>query len=446
MPEAYIALGSNLGDRRGHLDHAVERLVGLGTKLAGSPIYETEPVGGPDGQGLYLNAVVRLDTDLDPQALLTALLAIEADRGRTRDTRWAERTLDLDLLWYEGTAIDSKGLTVPHPRTRERPFVLAPLTDLEPGLADSLGPYADALDTDAPSGIRRVSGPLDEKARRWMVGLADALDITGVGPYHCVAHPDWANTSGDAFGAFLAAVALACADRHAPGFQVSDLGYRFIAPVPAGSALEIDVASVRSSSSSCDLELRLEVAGRTVGSSTISMVAKPPAPVHGPDMPGVVGRAQATPADRLVRAAGRTPGASLRSWTPLERWDLPDLADGTSPVLRAWCPNVTAGWTESYLTAASILMPIDALIWPATLQARGELPSASHLSTPTIDLTVRYAALTSQPWFLGEAAVDHRSGRSVAGTVRVWGADGTYAAIGHSLNLVLATPKPTDGL
>jgi len=446
MPEAYIALGSNLGDRRSHLDHALGRFEDLGVFAGGSPIYETDPVGGPPGQDAYLNAVVRIDTDLDPQALLVAMLDIEAERGRTRDVRWDARTLDLDLVWYDGMSIDVDGLTVPHPRIRDRPFVLAPLTDLEPGLGDAGGAYADALDAKPPVGIRRVSGPVDRNGHRWMVGLAEALDITGDGPYHCVTHPDWANTSKDAFGAFLAAVALASAHRHVPKFQVSDLGYRFIAPVPSGSDLVVDVTTVRSSRSSCDLEIRIGFDGTVAGSCSISMVAGTPEPVHGPGMPDVVGRCDATPADRLVRAAGRIPGASLRSWTPLERWDIPDLADGTASVLRAWSPNVTAGWAESYLTAASILMPIDALIWPATLQARDELPSASHLSTPTIDLTVRYAALTSQPWYLGEASVDHRAGRSVAGTVRVWGADGTYAAVGHSLNLVLATPKPTDGL
>ncbi len=446
MPEAYIALGSNLGNRRSHLEHALARIGDLGTFAGGSPIYETDPVGGPEGQDAYLNAVVRINTDLDPRTLLAGMLDIEAERGRTRDERWAARTLDLDLIWCDGISIASDGLTVPHPRTRERPFVLAPLTDLEPGLGDAAGAYADVLDATSVDGIRRVSGPVDETGQRWMVGLAEALDVKGEGPYHCIAHKDWANTSADAFGAFLAAVALASAHRHAPQFQVSDLGYRFIAPVPAGSDLVIDVTTVRSSSASCDLEIRISVDASVVGSCSVSMVAGVPEPVSGPQMPAVLGRSQATPADRLVRAAGRTPGMSLHSWTPLERWDLPDLADGEAPVLRAWSPNVTAGWTEPYLTAASILMPIDALIWPATLQARGELPSASHLSTPTIDLTVRYAALTSQPWYLAEASIDHMAGRSVAGTVRVWGADGSYAAVGHSLNLVLATSKPTDGL
>ena len=446
MPQAYIALGSNLGDRRDHLDHALLRLADHGAILGGSPIYETDPVGGPDGQDAYLNAVVRLETDLEPHALLAGMLAIEAQRGRTRDVRWEARTLDLDLIWYDGRTVDTEGLEVPHPRTRERPFVLAPLTDLEPNLSDGDGHYAEALDVSPSEGIRRISGPVTPDGDRWMVGLRDALAIAGDGPYHCVAHPDWANTSDDAFGAFLAAVALACADRHTPGFHVSDLAYRFITPVPAGSDLVVDVQTVRSSRSSCDLDIGITVMGRTVGSCSISMVAGTPEPVRGPAMPDVMGRANAVPADRLVRAAGRTPGASLHSWTPLERWDVPDLADGTAPVLRAWSPNVTAGSTETYLTAASILMPIDALIWPATLNARNELPSASHLSTPTIDLTVRYAALTSQPWYLAEASIDHLAGRSVAGTVRVWGADGTYAAVGHSLNLVLASRKPTDGL
>ena len=125
---------------------------------------------------------------------------------------------------------------------------------------------------------------------------------------------------------------------------------------------------------------------------------------------------------------------------------MPDMVDGTEQVLRAWSPNVAFGSGEPHLVAASILMPIDALIWPATLQARGSLPAGELVFTPTIDLTVRYARIVDRPWFVGEASIDHFAAKSVAGTVRVWNDDGAYAAVGHSLNLVLDRRKPTDGV
>ena len=137
MAEAYIALGSNLGDRRSHLDHALHGLTSFGTVVSGSPIYETKPIGGPAEQDAYLNAVIRMSTDLAPRELLDRLLALERERGRERSERWGPRTLDCDLLWYDGVTIDEPGLTVPHPGIRNRPFVLAPLLDIAPGLAST---------------------------------------------------------------------------------------------------------------------------------------------------------------------------------------------------------------------------------------------------------------------------------------------------------------------
>src|SRR5271166_4462639 len=99
---AYVALGSNLGDRRAYLDKAVVGL-GLHAGIRGlrlSSIYETAPVGGPAGQGPYLNAAAEVETTLPPEELLRLLLSIEADSGRLRTTQDAPRTLDLDLLLY----------------------------------------------------------------------------------------------------------------------------------------------------------------------------------------------------------------------------------------------------------------------------------------------------------------------------------------------------------
>lgn len=132
---AAIALGSNLGDRHGHIDFAITSLRSLpGTRLiALSTIVETEAVG-PGVQGAYLNAVAVIETTLPARDLLGQLLAIERERGRdrTREQRWGPRTLDLDLLLYGGSVIGEPGLTVPHPRLQERLFVLEPLAEVLP--------------------------------------------------------------------------------------------------------------------------------------------------------------------------------------------------------------------------------------------------------------------------------------------------------------------------
>lgn len=135
MSRAAITLGSNLGDRLGHLRMAVGRLGGLGTVIAVSSLYETAPMGGPD-QGPYLNAVVVLETELDPNGLLEAAHQIENEAGRLRQQRWGPRTLDLDIVAISGQGgsqiVDSPTLTVPHPRAHERRFVVEPLVEVWP--------------------------------------------------------------------------------------------------------------------------------------------------------------------------------------------------------------------------------------------------------------------------------------------------------------------------
>jgi 2-amino-4-hydroxy-6-hydroxymethyldihydropteridine diphosphokinase len=131
---AWVSLGSNLGDREGHLCAAFAALRALrGVRdVVASRVYETDPVG-PGEQGAYLNAAARLRTRLSPRALLEALLAIERGAGRERGAeRNTARTLDLDLLLYGERALDEPDLVVPHPRLGERPFVLEPLCDLDP--------------------------------------------------------------------------------------------------------------------------------------------------------------------------------------------------------------------------------------------------------------------------------------------------------------------------
>lgn len=134
---AYVALGSNLGDRYEHMRRGVAGLAALpGTRLvAQSDLFETEPVG-PVAQGRFLNAAAELRTSLTPRALLEELQSIERACGRLRVSgeRWGPRTLDLDLLLYGGAIIDEPGLTVPHPRLHERLFVLLPLAQIAPDL------------------------------------------------------------------------------------------------------------------------------------------------------------------------------------------------------------------------------------------------------------------------------------------------------------------------
>lgn len=127
----FLSLGSNLGDRRAHLSQAIDSLPDV---VAVSPVYETDPVGGPGGQGPYLNLVVELHTTIAPRALLAICHRVEANAGRVRGERWGPRTLDVDIVWMDGVEMDDESLTIPHPRWRDRRFVLAPLRDLAPEL------------------------------------------------------------------------------------------------------------------------------------------------------------------------------------------------------------------------------------------------------------------------------------------------------------------------
>ena len=129
----FLSIGSNLGDRRQHLTDAVDSLPDV---VAVSPVYETDPVGGPGGQDQYLNIVVELRTAIAPRALLSICHRIEANAQRVRAERWGPRTLDVDIIWMDGVEMDDEALTIPHPRWRERRFVLAPLRDLAPDLVD----------------------------------------------------------------------------------------------------------------------------------------------------------------------------------------------------------------------------------------------------------------------------------------------------------------------
>lgn len=156
MARAIVALGSNLGDRLGQLRSGVEGLAATGDVVGVSALYETEPVGGPT-QGRYLNAVVALETELDPEPLLAELHRIEGGSHRRRDIHWGPRTLDLDLIVYGEDQISAPDLEVPHPRAHERRFVLAPLLDVA----------SDVTLADGSTPNEAIAATLDQHIDRW---------------------------------------------------------------------------------------------------------------------------------------------------------------------------------------------------------------------------------------------------------------------------------------
>lgn len=133
MARAYLGLGSNLGNRAGHLAYAIRELARCGTVLSRSPILETEPVDCPEG-GPFLNACICLETAFDPRGLLDAAMRIERGRGRGRPHRNAPRSLDVDLLVFGQEILRDPDLTLPHPRMHSRRFVLDPLASVAPAL------------------------------------------------------------------------------------------------------------------------------------------------------------------------------------------------------------------------------------------------------------------------------------------------------------------------
>jgi 2-amino-4-hydroxy-6-hydroxymethyldihydropteridine diphosphokinase len=136
MPAAivYLGLGSNLGEREGHLERGLASLGARGVCVTAlSSIYETEPVGGP-AQGPYLNLVAAAETALSPEALMQVALETEAEAGRVRGVPNAPRTLDVDILFHGDLRRRTGTLTLPHPRLHERRFVLVPLAELAPEL------------------------------------------------------------------------------------------------------------------------------------------------------------------------------------------------------------------------------------------------------------------------------------------------------------------------
>jgi 2-amino-4-hydroxy-6-hydroxymethyldihydropteridine diphosphokinase len=144
-----LGLGANLGDRLATLQRAVDLLAEEGVRtVASSRVWRTKAIGGPPGQPDYLNAVVRAETALDAGEVLAAANRVEAALGRTREARWGPRTIDIDVLLFDDEVRDDPELTIPHPRLRERAFVVLPLLDVDP-------------DPVLPDGTRVLDLPLD---------------------------------------------------------------------------------------------------------------------------------------------------------------------------------------------------------------------------------------------------------------------------------------------
>lgn len=159
---AYLALGSNLGDRLAALQRAVDLLDARSgiEVLRSSRVYETEPLGPP--QPAYLNAVIEVRTGLEPLALLKECQAVEDELGRVRAERWGPRTIDVDVLTYDEREVAEADLVVPHPRMHERVFVLVPLGELDadPPLPGGRKLATLRLPPDAVLGVRPFAPPL----------------------------------------------------------------------------------------------------------------------------------------------------------------------------------------------------------------------------------------------------------------------------------------------
>ena len=161
-----VAIGSNIGDRIQHLRAGI-------TGLAAAPevevvrlsqLYETAPVGGPGGQGPYLNAALLAETTLDPAAFLALLHQIEAERARTREIRWGARTLDMDLLTYADRVNDNESLQIPHPRMHQRRFVMVPVCDIAP---DAMHPKLNCSMQDICNHLPVEDGDLTLVSKSW---------------------------------------------------------------------------------------------------------------------------------------------------------------------------------------------------------------------------------------------------------------------------------------
>jgi len=161
MSTAVLALGANLGDARAALQGAVDALAASAQiqVVAASPVFETDPVGGPE-QPVYVNAVVLVTTSLEPMQLLERAHEIEAAWHRTREVRWGPRTLDIDIIAFDDVVSDDERLTLPHPRAAIRGFVLVPWLAVDPQAALRGVPVRELLAQVDVSGVRALQPPV----------------------------------------------------------------------------------------------------------------------------------------------------------------------------------------------------------------------------------------------------------------------------------------------
>ncbi|HRF01238.1 MAG TPA: 2-amino-4-hydroxy-6-hydroxymethyldihydropteridine diphosphokinase [Pirellulaceae bacterium] len=175
MAVTLIALGSNLGDRAGGIDRAIERLAAVSgvEPIAVAPLIETMPIGVPDSDARFYNSAARFDVSLEPQAWLALLLATEQALGRERHVRWGARRIDLDLLLYDERIIDSRPLRVPHPRMAFRRFVMQPAASIA---GDLRHPICDATMFEVAEHLDRTANWLwwPAEARRGEGGIRPA--------------------------------------------------------------------------------------------------------------------------------------------------------------------------------------------------------------------------------------------------------------------------------
>ncbi|MEM9185462.1 MAG: 2-amino-4-hydroxy-6-hydroxymethyldihydropteridine diphosphokinase [Planctomycetota bacterium] len=182
MPVCLFAIGSNLGDREQTLARAVAAVKGRDSirVVRQSRWFSSDPVGGPQGQGPFLNGALLVETEIPPQALLQELRAVEDSCGRQRAQRWGARTLDLDLLLYGDLVIDEPGLRVPHPRMTFRPFVMAPAVEVAGGMRHpKLEATLQAIDQTRQAGADavRVAGSRERREEvaahvAWLAGTS----------------------------------------------------------------------------------------------------------------------------------------------------------------------------------------------------------------------------------------------------------------------------------
>lgn len=139
MAIIFLGLGSNLGDRKDNIARAVHLLRDKGVSVVQhSTLIETDPIGGPPGQDRFLNGVLKAETELNPEKLLQCLKEIERRLGRTQTIRNGPRVIDLDILLYDDLTLNTPGLTIPHPRMLERSFVMVPLREIDPRIAEAI--------------------------------------------------------------------------------------------------------------------------------------------------------------------------------------------------------------------------------------------------------------------------------------------------------------------